>query len=409
MTTEQVLGLVVTGGRGPLCELTAGEDAALTSFAGKYRFVDLALATLVNSGLDAVYVAASRPSPSLRAHLAGAARTFPGVRRPFPVLSRTGGELSARRAARALRAVAACRHLAHGRAFDTVVVVTADHVLQVDARQLIAAHRARRADVTLCTVPLLRADLAERTALDLVEGRVRHVAVAGPGAADGPGVGFTWTGDLVVSTAALPAIMQRLPVGRDADDADVLGTLARALRVFAHDVSDGAGRDGVRRAAFWHDPASVEAYYAAQMDLCTPRPAFDLYDPAWPLSAVRAGFGPAKVVADQAGRPGQALNSLVSDGTVVRGGVVVNTVLGYGVVVESGAEVEDAVLLDGCRVGRGARVRRAVVGAGAVIGDAGEIGYDRSPAPPARVLASGLTLVPAAPPLVEPSLAAAAI
>ena len=82
-----------------------------------------------------------------------------------------------------------------------------------------------------------------------------------------------------------------------------------------------------------------------------------------------------------------------------------NTVLGHGVVVESGAEVEDSVLLDGCRVGRMARVRRAVVGVGAVIGDAGEIGFGPSPAPPARTLASGLTIVP---PTFDAALAVAA-
>ncbi len=54
--------------------------------------------------------------------------------------------------------------------------------------------------------------------------------------------------------------------------------------------------------------------------------------------------------------------------------------------------------------GRGARVRRALVGAGAVVGVAGEIGYGTSPAAPARVVHSGLTLVPAG----ERSLAAAA-
>ena len=41
-----------------------------------------------------------------------------------------------------------------------------------------------------------------------------------------------------------------------------------------------------------------------------------------------------------------------------------------------GAEIEDSLLLDGCRIGRGARVRRAVVGAGAVVGDGEQIGYD---------------------------------
>ena len=53
--------------------------------------------------------------------------------------------------------------------------------------------------------------------------------------------------------------------------------------------------------------------------------------------------------------------------------------------------------------GRGARVRRALVGAGAVVGVAGEIGYGTSPAAPARVVHSGLMLVPAG----ERSLAAA--
>jgi ADP-glucose pyrophosphorylase len=68
-------------------------------------------------------------------------------------------------------------------------------------------------------------------------------------------------------------------------------------------------------------------------------------------------------------------------------------VLGAGVVVEAGAEVEDALLLDGCRIGRGARVRRAIVGVGAVIGDLESVGYDVA-SPAMRVLPSGLTLVP---------------
>ena len=82
--------------------------------------------------------------------------------------------------------------------------------------------------------------------------------------------------------------------------------------------------------------------------------------------------------------------------------MVFNTVLGHGVLVDSGAEVEDSVLLDGCRIGRGARVRRALVGPGAVIEDGEEIGFGGVPTGPAHVLASGLTVVP---PAVPPALA----
>ncbi len=125
------------------------------------------------------------------------------------------------------------------------------------------------------------------------------------------------------------------------------------------------------------------------------RPTIDLHNAAWPLPGIRSGHASAKVVADAAGRAGQALNTIVSDGVLIRGGIAVNTILGTDVVIESGAEVEDSVLLDGCRIGRHARVRRAVVGPGAVVGDEQVIGYG-APSPPASLRPSGLTLVPAA-------------
>src|SRR5437870_13379639 len=84
-------------------------------------------------------------------------------------------------------------------------------------------------------------------------------------------------------------------------------------------------------------------------------------------------------------------------GAIIRGGAVFNTVLGHAVVVESGAEVEDSVLLDGCRIGRGALVRRALVGPGAVVADGAAIGYGAAPSAPGRLAPSGLTVVMAPP------------
>ena len=78
---------------------------------------------------------------------------------------------------------------------------------------------------------------------------------------------------------------------------------------------------------------------------------------------------------------------------MICGGVVVSSVLGHAVVVESGAEVEDSVLLEGCRIGRGALVRRALVGPGAVVADGQMIGYGAAPSAPGRLAPSGLTVV----------------
>jgi glucose-1-phosphate adenylyltransferase len=138
------------------------------------------------------------------------------------------------------------------------------------------------------------------------------------------------------------------------------------------------------------------------MALCLPEPPVDLWNPAWPIRAGSVGGAPAKVVADVGGHSGHVLNALRGDGSCVRGAEVVRCVLGSGVSIEAGAEVEDALLLDGCRIGRGARVRRTIVGVGAVIGAGEVVGYDDAP-PSGRVLPSGLTLVPPASTAMRPA------
>lgn len=344
----------MAGGRGGAVDVLGGaDDAALTPFAARFRFIDFAWATLANSGVQAVYVAAPEPSAELRAHLARAERPQGSRRRRSLVPLR--GAANAHRTSRIVRALNACRAVIRAHDPEAIVVLTADHILQLDLRPLCAAHAAGKADVTLAGVP---------------EYGVPSDA--------------QWTGDLVLRTKALPEFLTSVAP----HDSAVLANDRLDVGVF--DIRDAGS------PCYWHEPSTLEAYYDAHMNLCTARPALDLYDPRWPLPAIASGLAPAKVMADTAGRCGQALNTLVSDGSLIRGGVVVNGILGHGVVVESGAEVEDSVLLDGCRIGRGARVRRAVVGAGAVIGDGEEIGFGS--APPAAILRpSGLTFVGARP------------
>jgi glucose-1-phosphate adenylyltransferase len=172
----------------------------------------------------------------------------------------------------------------------------------------------------------------------------------------------------------------------------LLDGLVNDRRIAAVDVEDVAGG---RAGSYWHAPATLEEYYLAHMQLCSPRPPVDLHDGAWPPAAASGERGPARLVVDDVGRPAQALNALVCDGAVLRGGVVMNTIVGPGASIDGGAEVEDAILLAGCRVGRHARVRRTIVGAGAVLDEGIEIGFG-DPPPGAHRRASGLTVVPGA-------------
>ena len=373
----RTLGVVVAGGRRPGLDPLVAADAALTPFAGKFRFIDFALATLANSGVHETYVLAPDPRGRLAARLARTA-----ARATLTPLAALG---DGSRSARLALALAHAAPLVDRHAADTLVVLSADHILQLDLRPLVAAHRAMAADATLAALPVGDGSTAPRLRI----GADRSVAGVASGA-DEAAAALGWAGDLVVRGAALPAL--RAALAGATTDAEAIDALAAAGPLRAYDVVEAPlPADG--RRTYWHEPVTLEAYYDAQMNLCTPRPSLDLYDPAWPLPGVVTGLPPAKVVADHAGRAGQALNALVSDGSVIRGGVVVNSVLGSGVVVESGAEVENSVLLDGCRIGAGAQVRRAIVGPGAVVRDGEAIGYGTPPSAPGRLAPSGLSVV----------------
>jgi glucose-1-phosphate adenylyltransferase len=339
---EGVLGLIVTGGEtSPLQGLGISRTRALTPFAGQYRLLDFALATTGNSGIRQVSLV-SVPDT-------GAAR--------FP------------------RILTACQRAATTFEPEWLVVLGGDHILQVDLRPVLEELASTEADVSLLALPL-RPD--ERHA---------HPTVIAP-----DGLELSWTGDFVVRASALSRLLRAFE-RPGAANGHTTSTLRDTVPLLIHDVarpSDGGPR------LYWHDPSSLETYYASQMDLCTPEPALDLYDPSWPIRSVTAGLPPAKVTSDPScGHMGQAINSLLADGCIIRGGAVIRSVVGPSCVVEAGAEIEDSILLDGARIGKGAHIRRAVVGPGVIVADGEDVGYDEPLRPHAHRLPSGLTLMPA--------------
>jgi glucose-1-phosphate adenylyltransferase len=112
------------------------------------------------------------------------------------------------------------------------------------------------------------------------------------------------------------------------------------------------------------------------MDLRSPTPALNLYNRQWPLRTAGYFDAPAKLIHDDAGRAGEVFNSILSGGSIVSGGVVRNSVLGRGVRVLAGAQVDESVLFDNCVIGPGARVRRAIIDKNFRVPEDAQIGYD---------------------------------
>ena len=92
--------------------------------------------------------------------------------------------------------------------------------------------------------------------------------------------------------------------------------LARGRNVAAYDFVDM----NAKKARYWRDVGTIDAFYEANMDLCAVIPEFNLYDGKWPVHVRTMQQPPAKFVfADEGVRMGVAIDSIVSAGCIISG------------------------------------------------------------------------------------------
>jgi len=113
------------------------------------------------------------------------------------------------------------------------------------------------------------------------------------------------------------------------------------------------------------------------MDLCAVHPVFNLYNDKWPILTNVPSVPPAKFVHNTDDRVGRAISSLVSNGVIVSGGLVLKSVLCPGVRVDSWATVERSVILHNTRISRHAVVKNAILDKNVVVPEGVQVGVDK--------------------------------
>jgi len=157
---------------------------------------------------------------------------------------------------------------------------------------------------------------------------------------------------------------------------DVIPYIVKNGRAVAHQFSCSCVRSSNDPRTYWRDVGTVDAYWAANVDLTDFLPELDLYDRAWPIWTYAEITPPAKFVHDEKGRRGEAVTSLVSGGCIISGAALRRSLLFTGVHVHSFAKVENAVILPYADVGRNARLKNIVIDRGVQIPEGLVVGED---------------------------------
>ena len=132
-----------------------------------------------------------------------------------------------------------------------------------------------------------------------------------------------------------------------------------------------------RDAGYWRDVGTLDSYFDAQLDLCAVHPVFNLYNDRWPILTHVPSQPPAKFVHDSGDRIGRAVNSVVSNGVIVSGGLVSQSVLSPGVRINSWSRVERSVIMHNTTIGRNAVVKNAILDKNVVVPDHAVVGVDK--------------------------------
>ena len=381
----RVMAFVLAGGKGTrLYPLTKERAKPAVPFGGRYRIVDFVLSNLVNSGIYSSYVLVQFKSQSLLQHLRDG-WDMGGMLKsqfiiPVPAQMRSEGETWYRGTADAIYQNI---NLIEQADPHVVAIFGADHIYRMNIREMIEFHERKRAQATVAAIPVERKYASEFGVIEsAADGRIQGFHEKNPDAPSMPGDPsrvLASMGNYVFSTSLL--LKELYDDAKNEDSShdfgrDILPSLVDRSELFAYDFQTNTIPGEKAGAAYWRDVGTIDAYYDASMDLRAVKPELNLYNRQWPLRTASYSEPPAKFTFDDEGRRGQAIDSIVSGGAILSGGLVRNSIIGRNVRVHAGAMVEDSIIFDNADIGRRARVRKAIIDKNGKVPAEATIGYD---------------------------------
>jgi glucose-1-phosphate adenylyltransferase len=364
------MAFVLAGGRGSrLLELTDRRAKPAVPFGGKTRIIDFALSNAVNSGIRRIGVATQYKAHSLIRHLQRG-WTFLRTERneSFDILPASQQVSEDQWYEGTADAVFQNLDIIERYPVEHVVVLAGDHVYKMDYGPMLEQHAESGADVTVGCIEVPREDAVAFGVMRVDGGGRIELFVEKPNdppaLPDRPDKALASMGIYVFGARFLYDRLRRDaadPTSAHDFGRDIIPYVVRHGKAVAHRFSRSCVKSSPDAEDYWRDVGTLDAYFEANLDLTSVVPALNLYDRAWPIWTTTEMLPPAKFVHDVEGRRGQATASLVSNGCIVSGARVRNSLLSTGVRVNSWAELEGAVILPYVEVGRGARLRNVVV------------------------------------------------
>ncbi|MEN8199746.1 MAG: sugar phosphate nucleotidyltransferase, partial [Thermodesulfobacteriota bacterium] len=359
---KETLVLLLAGGVGSRLNILVQSRAKpAVPFGGLYRIIDFSLSNVMNSGLTKVGVLTQYKPLSLMRHLGmGKSWDFTGRNRGVKILPPHTGYKDSDWYKGTADAVRQNIDYLEKNPADEVILLSGDHIYNMDFHAMLEYHRFKKADVTVGMMVVPMSEIHQFGA-GIIDNENRIVDWE-----EKPENPRTNLASMGIYVFDYKYLLDSLYQDREEIDFG-MHILPRAIEndnVFAYPFY-----------GYWRDVGTIQSYWEANMDVLRKESGFS--PEMWGVRTnIEADGRPADRPPARYGSNALVSSSMISAGCVIRG-TVRNSVLSPGVVVEEGAVVEDSILFDDCVVGKGSRVdlcicdKRVEIGADSVVGAGG--------------------------------------
>jgi glucose-1-phosphate adenylyltransferase len=358
-SSEQPLVLLLAGGVGSRLNILVQTRAKpAVPFGGIYRIIDFSLSNVMNSGFSQVGVLTQYKPLSLMRHVGtGDPWDFSGRTRGVKILPPSTGAKDSDWYRGTADAVRQNIDFIKSHPAKEIIILSGDHIYQMELDDMLAFHRRKKADVTIGMMIVPMEQIHQfGTGITNDEGRI----IEWEEKPEVPRTDLASMGIYVFDTAYLLNLL-----AEDREEIDFgMHIIPRAIirdNVFAYPFR-----------GYWRDVGTIQAYWEANMDILAESP--EISPEIWGIrpnsipSGRNSDRSPARFMS------GCRVNgSMISAGCVIKGEVI-NSVLSPGVIVEKNAVVKDSIILDDGIIEEGAVVdlsildKRTRIGKGAQVG-----------------------------------------
>jgi len=375
---NDVLAIILGGGRGTrLFPLTKYRAKPAVPIGGKFRLIDIPISNCLHWDVKKIMVLTQFNTASLHRHIHNAYR-FDSFSESF--LQILAAQQTMENSNWYQGTADAVRqnlwHIRHQK-IKYIIILSGDQLYRINLRDFMDFHLDNQAEISIAVKPVNR-DTAKNFGILKIDDqrRVTHF-VEKPD--QEKTLAELFTPDQVLHTQ--PTGMNYIAsLGMYIFNRDVL------FDVLEHNQKEDFGHQVIPDAiathrvsayvfnGYWEDIGTIRSFFEANLDFANPRPRFNFYDEEYPIFT-RKRFLPGSKIEHC-----DVHYSLISDGSIIEGSRLSNTVIGTRSIIRSQANLERVVMMGAdyyeteeekaantahgrasVGVGRGSQIRNAIL------------------------------------------------